>query len=123
MNTPAALELAASIFIWFSSSAFGYFAARWFCRKFLDKNDDVVSLGTVSSDDIMDFSDDDKPFVPVKIVKENGLHYAWFTNNNKFAGQAVSDAEIRLTVQEHLLDQLGLKVAYAYETPTETPVA
>jgi hypothetical protein len=123
MNTPAALELAASIFIWFSSSAFGYFVARWFCRKFLDRDDDVVSLGTVSSDDIMDFSDDDKPFVPVKIVKENGLHYAWFTNNNKFAGQAVSDAEIRLTVQDHLLDQLGLKVAYVYETPTETPVA
>jgi hypothetical protein len=29
----------------------------------------------------------------------------------------VSDAEIRLTVQDHLLDQLGLKIAYAYEEP------
>ena len=119
MNYPAALDLAFSIFIWFSSSAFGYFAARWFCRKFMDKDDDdVVSLGTVSADDIMDFSDD-KPFVPVKIIKENGLHYAWFTNNNLFAGQAVSDAEIRLTVQDHLLNQLGLKVAYAYEETSE----
>jgi hypothetical protein len=53
----------------------------------------------------------------VKIIKENGLHYAWFTNNNLFAGQAVSDAEIRLTVQDHLLDQVGLKIAYAYEEP------
>jgi hypothetical protein len=116
MNYPAALDLALSIFIWFSSSAFGYFAARWFSRKFLDKSE-AVALGSVSSDDIMDFSDDDKPFVPVKIIKENGLHYAWFTNNNLFAGQAVSDAEIRLTVQDHLLDQLGLKIAYAYEEP------
>lgn len=118
MNYPAALDLLASIFLWFSSSAFGYFAARWFCRKYLDKSE-AVALGSVSSDDVMDFGDDDEPFVPVKIVKENGLHYAWFTNNNKFAGQAISDNEIRLLVQEHLLDQLGLKVAYAYEEPVE----
>ena len=123
MNVPAALDLALSIFISFSSSAFGYFAARWFCRKFLDKDDDVVSLGTVSSDDIMDFTDDDEPYVPVKVSKEHGLLYAWFMNNNVFVGQAETDTEMRLLVQKHLLDQLGLKVTYAYETPTETPVA
>lgn len=120
MNYPAALDLAASIFIWFSSSAGGYFAARWFCRKYLNKDTDAIQLGSVSSDDVMDFSDDDEPFVPVKIVKEHGLHYAWFINNNKFAGQAESDTEIRLVVQKHLLDQLGLKVAYAYEESVET---
>jgi hypothetical protein len=116
MNYPAALDLAASIFIWFSSSAFGYFAARWFCRKFLDKSE-AIALGSVSSDDVMDFTDDDEPYVPVKVSKEHGLLYAWFMNNNVFVGQAETDTEMRLLVQKHLLDQLGLKVTYAYEEP------
>ena len=117
MILPSFMEIAFPIFFWFSSSAVGYFAAWWFCRKFLDKDDDANQLGTVSSDDVMDFTDEDKPHVPVKISKEQGLLYAWFTNNNLFVGQAETDAEIRLLVQKHLLDQLGLKIAYTYDEP------
>lgn len=122
MEFSSALHLAYSIFIWFSASAFGYLGARWFCRKFLDKTE-AIALGSVSSDDVMDFSDDEKPFVPVKVAREHGLHYAWFMNNNLFVGQAETDTEMRLMVQKHLLDQLGLKIAYTYEEPKETTVS
>ena len=104
----------ANIAIVASSWMAGIFVARYLMRKFFDINGPEV-VGSISSDDMLDFDDADKAFIPVNIVKEDGLYYGWFKNNNKFLGQTTSVEELRVMAHEHVLKAFGLRFEFTHE--------
>jgi hypothetical protein len=92
----------------------GVFIARWIVRKFIHSAADEP-IGSVSGDDVLDFDKADMPYIPVTIVRENGLYYAWFKGNNKFIGQAKKLADIHKMAHEHVMKQLGLRFEFVKE--------
>ena len=106
----------ANIVIVASSWMAGIFVARYLMRKYFNINPDGPEVvGSISSDDMLDFDDADKAFIPVNIVKENGLYYGWFKNNNKFLGQTTSVEELRVMAHEHVLKAFGLRFEFTHE--------
>jgi hypothetical protein len=107
----------ANIIVVASSWMAGIFVARYLMRKYFNINPDGPEVvGTISSDDLMDFDDDEKPFIPVNIIKEEGLYYAWFSNNNKFIGQSKSKEELRVLAHEHIIKAFGLRFEFSHES-------
>jgi hypothetical protein len=101
-----------------SSWMAGIFVARFIMRKFFKINPDGPEgeiAGTMSSGDILDFDDAERPYIPVKIMNEEGLYYAWFSNNNKFIGQSTSMEEVRIMAHEHVVKTLGLRFEFTEE--------
>jgi len=106
----------ANIVLVASSWMAGIFVARYLMRKFFNINPDGPEVvGSISSDDMLDFDDADKAFIPVNIVKEDGLYYGWFKNNNKFLGQTTSVEELRVMAHEHVLKAFGLRFEFTHE--------
>lgn len=93
----------------------GVLIARWIVRKFVHSDNDAESIGKVSDDDVVDFDKADMPYIPVTIVRENGLYYAWFKGNNKFIGQAKKIGDIHKMAHEHVMKQLGLRFEFVRE--------
>jgi hypothetical protein len=91
----------------------GIVIARWIVRKFIHTAEEPI--GSVSGDDVLDFDKADMPYIPVTIVRENGLYYAWFKGNNKFIGQAKKLADIHKMAHEHVMKQLGLRFEFVRE--------
>ena len=50
------------------------------------------------------------PYIPVKITKEHGIYYAWFTNNDKFIGQAEKVEELEMMAYRHLMKLVNLRM-------------
>jgi hypothetical protein len=99
-----------------SSWMAGIFVARYLMRKFFKIDPDGPDVvGSISSDDLMDIDKAEKPFIPVKIINEEGLYYAWFSNNNKFIGQSKSTDELRVMAHEHLVKAFGLRFEFTHE--------
>jgi len=100
-----------------SSWMIGIFLARFILRTFFSIEPDGPAeiAGSVSSDDLVDWDKSDKPFIPIKIMRENGLYYGWFTNNNKFIGQSEKLDEVKLMARDHILKQLGLRLEFNME--------
>ena len=101
-----------------SSWMAGIFVARFLMRKFFKINPDGPDgeiAGTMSSGDILDFDGAERPYIPVKIINEEGLYYAWFSNNNKFIGQSASMEEVRIMAHEHVVKTLGLRFEFTEE--------
>ena len=106
----------ANIVLVASSWMAGIFVARYLMRKYFNINPDGPEVvGSISSDDMLDFDDADKAFIPVNIVKEDGLYYGWFKNNNKFLGQTTSVEELRVMAHEHVLKAFGLRFEFTHE--------
>jgi hypothetical protein len=106
----------ANIVLVASSWMAGIFFARFLMRKFFKIDPDGPEVvGSISSDDLLDFDDDEKAFIPVNIIKENGLYYGWFKNNNKFLGQTTSLEELRVMAHEHVLKAFGLRFEFTHE--------
>ena len=106
----------ANIVLVASSWMAGIFFARFLMRKFFKIDPDGPEIvGSISSDDLLDFDDDEKAFIPVNIIKENGLYYGWFKNNNKFLGQTTSLEELRVMAHEHVLKAFGLRFEFTHE--------
>ena len=106
----------ANIVLVASSWMAGIFVARFLMRKYFNINPDGPEVvGSISSDDMLDFDDADKAFIPVNIVKEDGLYYGWFKNNNKFLGQTTSVEELRVMAHEHVLKAFGLRFEFTHE--------
>jgi hypothetical protein len=94
----------------------GIFVARFLMRKYFNINPDGPEVvGSISSDDMLDFDDADKAFIPVNIIKEDGLYYGWFKNNNKFLGQTTSIEELRVMAHEHVIKAFGLRFEFTHE--------
>lgn len=109
-----------------SSWMIGIFLARFILRTFFSIEPDGPTeiTGSVSSDDLVDWDNSDKPFIPIKIMRENGLYYGWFTNNNKFIGQSAKLDEVKLMARDHIIKQLGLRLEFEMErTPKAAPKA
>jgi len=99
-----------------SSWIVGIMIARFVLRKFMSIDPDgMEAVGSTSSDDIVDFDKSDMPFIPVKVVRENGLYYAWFGGNDKFIGQAKKMDEIHKLTHEHVFKQIGLRFEFIRE--------
>ena len=99
-----------------SSWMAGIFVARYLMRKFFKIDPDGPDVvGSVSSDDLLDFDKAEKPFIPVKIINEEGVYYGWFSNNNKFIGQSKSVDELRVMAHEHLVKAFGLRFEFTEE--------
>ena len=109
-----------------SSWMIGIFLARFILRTFFSIEPDGPTeiTGSVSSDDLVDWDKSDMPFIPIKIMRENGLYYGWFTNNNKFIGQSAKLDEVKLMARDHIIKQLGLRLEFKMErTPKAAPKA
>ena len=101
-----------------SSWMIGIFLARFILRKFfkVDPDGDESDIaGSISSDDLVDWDKSDKPFIPIKIMRDNGLYYGWFTNNDKFIGQSAKLDEVKLMARDHIIKQLGLRLEFKME--------
>jgi len=106
----------ANIVLVASSWMAGIFFARFLMRKFFKIDPDGPEVvGSISSDDMLDFDDDEKAFIPVNIIKENDLYYGWFKNNNKFLGQTASIEELRVMAHEHVIKAFGLRFEFTEE--------
>jgi hypothetical protein len=102
----------------------GIVIARWSLKKFFGWVDasEVEHTSSVSSDDIIDWDISERPFIPVKIIKEHGQYYAWFKSNDKFIGQADKLYELRQMAQDNVLKQIGLRLEFDIELkPKKNP--
>jgi hypothetical protein len=120
------MQYGINVLIVASSWMIGIFLARFILRTFfsVDPDGEPEIAGSVSSDDLVDWDKSDKPFIPIKIMRENGLYYGWFTNNNKFIGQSAKLDEVKLMARDHILKQLGLRLEFKMErTPKAAPKA
>ena len=112
------VQYIANIVLVASSWMAGIFIARFLMRKFFKIDPDGPSgdaTGTITTGDILDFDKADNPYIPVKIVNEEGLYYAWFSNNNKFIGQSKNVEELRAMAHEHLVKIVGLRFEFTEE--------
>ena len=102
-----------------SSWMAGIFVARYLMRKFFKIDPDgpavLNSGGGVSTDDVLDFDKAEMPYIPVKISREHGLYYAWFTNNDKFIGQAEKIEEIEMMAYKQLIKLVNLRMEFNIE--------
>jgi len=102
-----------------SSWMAGIFVARYLMRKFFKIDPDgpavLNSGGGVSTDDVLDFDKAEMPYIPVKISREHGIYYAWFTNNNKFIGQAEKIEEIEMMAYKQLIKLVNLRMEFNIE--------
>ena len=100
-----------------SSWIIGIFIARFILRKWFHVNPDGPEMvgGGLSTDDVLQLDKAEMPFIPVKISKENGIYYAWFSNNNKFIGQSESEQEIEMMTYRHLLKLVNLRMEFKHE--------
>jgi hypothetical protein len=99
---------------WFVGIMIARLITRMFFKSELDEDDIEVS-GSVSSDDLVDWDKSDKPYIPIKIMRDNGLYYGWFTNNDKFIGQSSKLDEVKLMARDHIIKQLGLRLEFKME--------
>jgi hypothetical protein len=99
----------------------GFMIARWILRKFFGPSEEMMTGGAISNDDILDFDNSDMPYIPVTVIKENGLYYAWFAGNDKFIGQAKKMDEICKMAHEHVLKQVGLRFEFTHEKDKTKP--
>jgi hypothetical protein len=99
-----------------SSWMVGIFLARYILRTFFSiEPDGPTEIGSVSGDDLLDFDKADMPYIPVTIIRENGLYYGWFKGNNKFIGQAKKVGDIHKMAHEHVMKQMGLRFEFVRE--------
>ena len=100
-----------------SSWLIGIFIARYVMRKWFGISPDGPEMmgGGVTTDDVLQLDKAEMPFIPVKISKENGLYYAWFTNNDKFIGQSEREEDIELMAYRHLMKLVGLRMEISHE--------
>ena len=102
-----------------SSWMAGIFVARYLMRKFFKIDPDgpavLNSGGGVSTDDVLDFDKAEMPYIPVKISREHGIYYAWFTNNDKFIGQAEKIEEIEMMAYKQLIKLVNLRMEFNIE--------
>ena len=107
----------ANIVLVASSWMAGIFIARFLMRKFfkIDPDGPDDRSGSITTGDILDFDKADQPYIPVKIINEEGLYYAWFSNNNKFIGQSKNVEELRALAHEHLVKFVGLRFEFTEE--------
>lgn len=111
------VQYAANIAIVASSWMAGIFLARFILRKWFSINPDgpeMVGSG-VTTDDVLAIDKADMPYIPVKVTKEHGLYYAWFTGNNKFIGQSEREEEIELMAYRHLMKLVNLRMEIKHD--------
>jgi hypothetical protein len=102
---------------WIAGIILGMFIVHMFRKifKIESDEDDIEVSGSVSSDDLVDWDKSDKPYIPIKIMRDNGLYYGWFTNNDKFIGQSAKLDEVKLMARDHIIKQLGLRLEFKME--------
>lgn len=101
-----------------SSWIVGIMIARFVLRRFFDIEPDgpnVVSGGSLSTDDVIVLDKAEMPYIPVKVSKERGLYYAWFTNNDNFIGQAEKMEEIEIMTHRKILKLVNLRLEFEQE--------
>ena len=92
----------------------GVLIGQFIIKTFFEKETETIVSST--DDDLLDFDKTERPFIPVRVLKENGLYYAWFSVNDKFIGQSKNLDEIRLLSHETVLKQIGLRVELSQES-------
>ena len=114
------VQYATNVAVVASSWIVGILLARLIIRWFFRPNpEDGIALsgegGTVSTDDVLEWDENEKPFIPVKIISEHGQYYAWFTGNNKFIGQSEREEDIELMAYRHMMKMVGLRMEFNHE--------
>ena len=109
---------------WIAGIILGTFIVHMFRKifKINSDEDDIEVSGSVSSDDLVDWDKSDKPYIPIKIMRDNGLYYGWFTNNDKFIGQSAKLDEVKLMARDHIIKQLGLRLEFKMERAPKAAV-
>lgn len=95
-----------------SSWMIGIFLARFVLRRFFGVSPEGPEMmgGGVTTDDVLAIDKAEMPYIPVKITKEHGIYYAWFTNNDKFIGQAEKVEELEMMAYRHLMKLVNLRM-------------
>ena len=112
------LQFGFNILIAASSWIIGIFIARFVMRRFFGIEPDgpnVVSGGSLSTDDVIVLDKAEMPYIPVKVSKEHGQYYAWFTNNDNFIGQAEKMEEIEIMAHRKILKLVNLRLEFEQE--------
>lgn len=101
-----------------SSWIVGIMLARFILRRFFGVSPDGPEMvgGGVTTDDVLAIDKAEMPYIPVKVSNERGLYYAWFTNNDKFIGQAERMEEIEIMTYRQLLKLVNLRLEFKEET-------
>ncbi len=100
-----------------SSWLIGIILARFVLRKWFGISPDgpeMVGNG-VTTDDVLAIDKADMPYIPVKVTKEHGLYYAWFTGNNKFIGQSEREEDIELMAYRHIMKLVNLRMEIKHD--------
>ena len=110
------MEFVVGVLVSAASWMIGIAIARFVMRKYLGwgESSEAQSAG-VSTDDIVDFDKSERPYIPVRVVKEHGQYYAWFALNDSFIGQADKIEDLHRMTHESILKQVGLRLEFAVE--------
>jgi hypothetical protein len=94
---------------------FGWKIYTYFCGDG-EEDESPIAEANLSTDDVLDWDElTDQPFVPIRIVKEQAHYYAWFSNNDKFAGQGKSLAQAREATYLAIFKEMGLTIKFKQE--------
>ena len=108
------MEYLITVIVSASAWVLGMLIGRLIIKTFFEKETENVISST--DDDLLEFDQTERPFIPVRVLKENGFYYAWFSVNDKFIGQSKNLDEIRLLSHESVLKQIGLRVELNQES-------
>lgn len=109
------MDFVVGVLVSTASWMIGIALARFLLRRYLGWGAEEEPTSSVHTDDIVDFDKSERPYIPVRIVKEHGQYYAWFALNDSFIGQADKLYELRQMAHENILKQVGLRLEFDIE--------
>jgi hypothetical protein len=116
------MEFVIGVLVSAASWMIGIAIARFVMRRYLGWGESVEPTSSAHTDDIVDFDKSERPYIPVRVVKEHGQYYAWFALNDSFIGQSTKIEDLRQMAHESILKQVGLRLEFAVEkTPKKRP--
>ena len=108
----SSMDFIVGVLVSAASWMIGIALARYVMRKYLGWGDTATEISSTHTDDIVDFDKSERPYIPIRIVKEHGQYYAWFALNDSFIGQADKLYELRQMAHDNILKQIGLRLEF-----------
>lgn len=115
----SSMDFIVGVLVSAASWMIGIALARYVMRKYLGWGDTATETNGTHTDDIVDFDKSERPYIPVRIIKEKGQYYAWFALNDSFIGQSDKIEDLHRMAHDNILKQIGLRLEFAMEKPTK----
>jgi hypothetical protein len=108
----SSMDFIVGVLVSAASWMIGIALARYLMRRYLGWGEAEAPTSSAHTDDIVDFDKSERPYIPIRIVKEHGQYYAWFALNDSFIGQADKLYELRQMAHDNILKQIGLRLEF-----------